>query len=192
VIQNSTIQTAVSQWVAAATGFGNGQILWAGQNAPRPSGAWVSLNFITYRPVGRDWIQILDNEDPEAEVGQEIIHRVLGVREAVLSIQVFAGPSGTAVGDTAPMAILENIVSVSYLPTRLEALNAAGIGIMGFEPIQNIGALLNPATFEPRAAVTCRMQFASKAEEFGTFIEFVELENETTEQSTYIPEDPNP
>ena len=121
-------------------------------------------------------------------IGEEIAHRQRGVREVTLTAQAFAGG---ATGAASAAALLHAAVSSCRLPTRAAALNTAGIGIASFGPVQSLDGWF-AKVFEPRAVLECRFFLSEEVSEFGTFIDYVEVENLTTGVSTYVPEDPLP
>lgn len=184
---NTTVRNAIASWVRLAAGYAVGKVIWEDQDGPRPATPFAALRMTTIRRIGQDWVDVVDAEVPAP--GAEIEHRARGVRIARLQIQAF----GTdAVGDAHPMAILEEILLKAKLPSFKSALQAASVAVIRHDPVRNVGALLNTADTEPRALVDVELSLVSEISETGTFVEFVELENIDTGNSTYVPEDPSP
>jgi hypothetical protein len=183
----TTIEDAFSAWIRAATGLPDARVVWAQQAMPRPAAPYITMRITSLRRIGQDWLQVFDNPAPTP--GNEIIHSSLGQREGTITLQAF-GPAAT--GASSPAALLQAAVAGANLQSRRDALNTAGIGLAGFGPVQSIDGTLGSSVFEPRAIVEARFFLAEETQETGTFIEFVELENLTAGQSTYVPEDPDP
>lgn len=123
-----------------------------------------------------------------ARAGQEILMRSRGQRDCTLNMQCFAAE---ARGNSSAMALLNKVVSGSNLETRRAAFVAAGIGLAKLEGPRFLDGLIG-SIFEPRAILEAKFFLAEEVSEATTFIQYVELENLTTAESTYIPEDPNP
>jgi hypothetical protein len=104
-------------------------------------------------------------------VGQEIRHVVRGPRRYEVELQCFGGPTGV----NAARAILSRVVSRSTLPSSLALCDAAGIGLVGFEPVQVVGAVGNFVKFEPRATTTLAFNLCSSEYEAGTNIVAAEI-----------------
>lgn len=173
------VEDAIHEWVTAGSGLAPGQVIWSQQEGPRPAGAFISLRVMSLRQVGHDWLDVIDVENPEP--GAEVEQRSRGVRELQLGVQAFAGP-GT--GSTSGLSLLNGIVAAANLPTRRDALNAAGVGVLGFGPSQSIDGMLG-TSFEPRAMLDVRLALVSELSELSTYIQSVEVENEATD-ATFI------
>ncbi len=57
-VPNSTIEDAISTWVAAASGL---TVYWEGQDAPRPAAPYISMLLATVDHLGEDWQKTSDN-----------------------------------------------------------------------------------------------------------------------------------
>lgn len=179
-----TIEAALHAWITAASGLST--VVWSGQKSPRPTSAWISLQLLSVREVGADWVDVLDAAVPAP--GAEIEHRARGMRECTLSVQCFGGAAGV----NSATARLEAVRSAARLPTRQAALTAAGVGLSSFGPVQSIGGMLGSSVFEPRATLQIVFYATSEVVELGTFIEFVEVESLDSGESIYVPENPSP
>ena len=107
--------------------------------------------------------------------GAEVLSRLRGPRQAILTLQCFAGaPTGGApTGATSPIAILHDAISSYRLESRETALTAAGIGIGWVESIQSIDGIVNTVRFEPRAIAQVHLHLASEIIETSTYIQIV-------------------
>ena len=163
----SAVLEALRVWVATASGTTT--IFWQ-QEGARPASPYITIR-VTLRRTGQDW---LDVEDAVAPVeGAEIVHYARGTRELAVTLQAYGG---SAVGASAPAALLDLVQAKAILPTARDALNAAGIGLGTFGPIQVVDILRNGDVLEPRAVMEVRGFVASEVFETGTFIETVEAE----------------
>jgi len=107
--------------------------------------------------------------------GAEVIQKLRGPRQAMLTLQCFAGaPTGGApTGTTSPFSILNDAITSYALESRSNALNAAGIGIGHVESIKAIDGIVNTTRFEPRAVATVFLHLASELVETSTYIQTV-------------------
>ncbi len=113
-------------------------------------------------------------------VASELVTKVRGSRRIVLTIQVFAGaPHGAA----SPVALLEAVRTAAALPTRHEALRAAGVGVASFGPILSIDGVVGSSTFEPRGVLDVQINLASEVTEYSNFIETAAITNTLTGQT---------
>lgn len=136
---------------------------------------------------------LVDTEDT-VRAGEEIEYVARGQRTLVLSLQCFAGVTsgevGSPVGASSPRALLEQLRAKSSLPSVRRLLLADGLGLAQFGPVQDIGRGMDETIFEPRAQAEVRLHLMSEVREAGTIIETVELDNEITSTSTWVPEAP--
>lgn len=168
-----TVQDAIVEWVANATGLAPARVWWADQGIPRPEssgGAWISLNPITVASPGHDWVTSEANPTPTP--GRERIRRVQGTRTVQLSIQCF---NGTAVDATNPKALLDDVVLAISLPDQASAFVAAGFGIGDIGPVQTASGVINSTRFEPRATLTVVLHTTAELVGYGTTIDSVEV-----------------
>lgn len=183
----TTVEDAIQLWVRTAAGVSSDRVMWAQQNNPRPVAPFVTLRVTRMRRIGQDWIDVEDNPTPTP--GNEIIHRARGVREMQVSLQCIGGQG---FGTSAPIAILENVISYLRLPTVHDALVAAGVGVARFSQVISIDGVVGSTLFEPRATLDFFAFLAEEVEETGTFIEFVELNRDPDlpPGSFFVPEEP--
>lgn len=184
MISWTTVEDAIVAWVRGATGLPAKRVIWGRQMPARPSGPYIALTITTLRGIGQDGQAM-----QEIDGTQYLLSR--GQRECVVTMQCFGG---TATEDTNPMNYLEMVKCSMVLPTYADALNEAGIGPAEFGPIQSLDGLLSETFLEPRAIGEFRFFLAQDVEDPNSanqYIEFVELENEDTDESTYVPSDPS-
>lgn len=127
--------------------------------------------------------------DETLRVGEELELKTRGPRQAVISVQCFAGAplSGDlAVGNDSPMARLERMIGYADRQSTIAALATAGVGVGAIDPVRSVGGFLGPATFEPRAVMQARLFLASEVEDFGSFVESVQATNSLTGTVTEI------
>jgi hypothetical protein len=279
--------TALVAWVRAGTGLGAANVFFAQQEPDKiPSGAFVTLNEISRRGVGLDWLRrernaltladdvveavdtgadtltltahlyetgdgpvqvtttdtlpggleletdywlIVDDEDTvrlaarfldavadtpvpvditsagtgthtivdtadTLRRGEEIEYVVEGVREIFVSVQAFAGVTsgevGTPVGAASPRALLETLRQRSLLPSVRAGLLTAGLGLADFGDVQDLGAGMDATIFEPRARADVRFIAHTELRETGTIIETIEVDNELSGTSAWLPAAP--
>lgn len=181
----TTVENALVAWVRSGSGLDAEHVFWAQQKRPIPSGRYTTLRVTSIRQVGQDWLDVEDADAPSP--GAEIVHRARGSREVLLSLQCFAG-AGT--GGDAPAMVLDAVQSAARLPSNRDALNAAGVGVLGFGPVQSIDGVVGSSSFEPRATLQARLHLASEVSEFGTWVEVARLDPETplTGAPFYVPD----
>lgn len=126
---------------------------------------------ITLLDAGTGVHTIIDTPSTR-RVGQEIRHVVRGPRRYEVQLQCF---STSPAGVNAARAVLSKVVSRSTLPTPIALLDAAGVGLVGFERVQTVGAVGNFIKFEPRATTTMAFNLCSSEYEAGTNIVAAEV-----------------
>ena len=68
----------------------------------------------------------------------------------------------------------------AHAPRRRAILHGANVGLLEIGGVQNVGAALNAATYEPRASMTARLSLSSFESDTGTVIDAVEFEETVT------------
>ncbi len=131
----------------------------------------------------------LSDTDDTRRQGSEILLYARGMREVTLALQCFGG---SAAGSSSAMALLNAVVGYAELETQRAAFHAAGIGMARFDRVRSLDGMLGATVYESRAILECTFFLAEEVSEQTTYIDYVELENETTETTTFVPEDPNP
>lgn len=175
--RRSLLEDAIFTWVRLASGYAAADIIWSDYEQPRPAGAYLALRISNVRSIGQGWLFVEDAEDPAP--GAEVVTTVWGKRAGTLTIQAIAGdPTGNA----SPAEVLETVRTKSFLPSIRGPLNAAGVGIAEFGPVQTVSGVIGMSAFEPRAIMTAELNMMASAEELGTFIETVEITDEITDE----------
>lgn len=170
----TTVENALAVWARTGSGLASGQVGWWGQGVARPAGQYISISLISIRNPGRDWVTIRNAEDPED--GAEIEHVVAGNRIALIRMQCIGGAT---IGAASCASLLNKVITSQALPTVMAALQAAGIGIGIVSPVTALGGDINQK-FEPRATVDINLFLAEELVGTGTYIETVEVTNDTT------------
>lgn len=104
--------------------------------------------------------------------GAEVTNYARGLRRCRLTIQCFGS---SATGSSDAVGILNDVIAKASLPAYTQALRAAKIGVPSFGGVQNVGAALNSAHFEPRAVVECVFFAPSEVSATGAIVEYVEI-----------------
>lgn len=170
-------ENAIHAWVVATSGLSAERVLWAEQACPLPAdGRYVSLRFLDVRQRGQAGATVRDAASPAP--GAEIEHVVQAVGRATLSVQVFAGlPAGSPLAPSGPRSVADAIRLGSWRPSVRTALNAGGVGILGFSAVQSLDGAAG-GLFEARATMTVELSLVTEIVETGTFIERVQVESE--------------
>ncbi len=176
----TAIEDALRAWVLSASGLDDGRVIWSQQGGPRPDTPFVTLQIFTMKNVGQDWVNVEDADEGEVEM------KARGAREATLVMQCFATD---AVGAAAAAMLLNQIITAARLPSNVDALNAAGVGLARFEPVQTISGVVGSTDWEPRATVSVRFFLAVEVSEPGTYIRSVQLSN-IDDEEFWIPDGP--
>lgn len=112
-------------------------------------------------------------------VGEETRQVVHSYYSATLSVQCYGGP---ATGGFKPNSVLQTVSASSVLPSIRNALEAGGCGIVGTGPVHDVGAVINTATYEPRAAMDVTLWVSSSVFEFAGRIDSVEATVSTDDE----------
>lgn len=180
VVSWTDIEDALRAWVLSASGLEDDHVIWSQQGGPRPSAPFIALQTFTMKNIGQDWVDIEDAAEGEVEM------KARGVREVTLVAQCF---SEDATGAAAAAMLLNQVVSAARLPSNVAALNAAGVGLARFEPVQTISGVIGSTDWEPRATVSVRFFITSELSEPGTYIRSVQLSN-IDDEEFWIPDGP--
>ena len=170
----ATIEDAIVAWVVAGSGIAAGKVIWADQNGERPDAPYIDVR-LDIDSVGQDW---LDTDDAAApSPGAEIDMFSRGVRRLTITLRCFGGP---AIGTVSPRARLDGVRSSRRLPSNVDALRVAGVGVASFSPIQSIGEALNSSKIEPRSMMTIIAFAASEVSETGTYVSDTEITDQVS------------
>lgn len=83
------IEDAFFDWIAAATGLADEQIVWTKQGVLRPATALVSLQLVSVQVHGVD--AHAHTYDADADLNAELTHVVVGPRIGILRVQHYGG-----------------------------------------------------------------------------------------------------
>lgn len=147
------------------------------------------------RAMAGQAIDILDEGTGDHEIstrpttrrqGEELLEYAQGINRIEVQLQCFAqGPTG---GNTA-RAILSRLARRSSLTANGEILNAAGVGLIGFEPIQATRPIVNTTVFEPRAITVAAFHITTEETSVQTVIEQLEVTSGFTGTTYLVPPD---
>lgn len=168
----STIEDKLREWVIFATGFGQGNVIWAEQSpdGTRPTGNLITLKITSLSPVS-DYPEIV--ETMQGTPGAEVILTAKGFKAFTLSLQVFGEPS---TGALAGFSILGQCQSATSLPSVQAIFDSAGISIIDTGVIQNV-TVVNHSKFESRAVCDFKFYCLDEFLDYTTFIETVITED---------------
>lgn len=105
--------------------------------------------------------------------GAELTNYARGNRRVTLTATCF--PPRQCADATEAHAILLDCCAVTGLPSRSDALEAAGIGLSDFGPVTALDGLLDSTRFEPRATMPVVFFTTSETSETGGIIETVNV-----------------
>ena len=143
-----TLKKALHGWAVAQSGYADGKVLWAEQNAPLPSRPCLTMKISSLVQVKEDFATPPDDD------GIAMVH---GDREFTLSIQAFGGE---------PMAVLEILKNSLH---RFEVKQTMPEGLAFVEPlgINSVSELLD-SKYEDRAALDLLCRIPSQFGADGT------------------------
>jgi hypothetical protein len=175
----ASIRAAIMAWVLPASGLANGQIYWADQDAPAPTGNYVALRLPAFLDIGsmHDQNQYIDhsNDMPPPAAGQEIEDINGGTAEMTLSIQAFVTPVVGTISSEGAYTLMNAIKGALFLPDVRDALNDAGLSPFDFGQVQNLAQVAG-GQFEGRAALDVRFYVPETASERVGYITDVNVQ----------------
>jgi hypothetical protein len=178
------IEGAILAWVKAASGLGDEAVFFAHQTGGKPpvvDGMFITISLGDALALGA--VDAVDHSyDDEAPAGEEITLTSRGDRELSISLQCFRGKLS---GNESPRAVLSRVQAALALPSRRDALAAAGVSVFDAGSVRWVPELVETA-FEARALLEVRCYFVESASEKTTFIEAVEVGDQTvTPEKTF-------
>jgi hypothetical protein len=174
------VEAALFTWVQTASGLNANNVIWSDQDFEPPDDDYVTLRLGDLVRVGQDGLtHIFDAGQPN---GEEIEFRTKGVREFVVSVNAFTNQTG---GGTGARALLDKIQAALALPSKRDALNAAGVGVLDEGRVQNLSQL-GAADFVGRATLEVRMMITQTASEKTGYIATAVLVDHTGEPGMQI------
>ena len=165
-IQWPAVRDALQSWVVTGSGFAGDHVIWYGQRdaagnpLPRPSGPYISLMLKNIR-----WKGPADITRYEYNAGSNTYTQVTnGPRLVDFVITCYQGVQVGMQGapDVAPMAVLNDVMTMSGVGNVDDALVAAGIGIGDIDQLEVQGNPINNVQFEARAIGTVKLNLASE------------------------------
>ncbi len=135
---------------------------------------------IAIGPGAGTGVQTLVATDDTVRAGEEVLMVVRANYEATLSVQCYGG---SHVGDTKPMAVLQNVAMRALLPSVRAALEAVDVGVTSVGPINDVGDVISKTTWEPRAHMDVKLWIAAEVSETGTVIDNVDVTFEVADRT---------
>lgn len=127
------IYQAALDWLKAANGLADDEVIRSDQHAPRPELPYATVKVTTYdQQVGTD-------EQIRGENGSKSTVKLRGLRRGQLSVQTFGGVGGW----------IEQARQYLQLPPVRSALHQGGIDFRPQSAIQEVGKVVDPS-YEPR------------------------------------------
>ncbi len=176
------MEDAIVDWIVAATGLDEGQIVWSGQGTAQQAGVWVALRIEGERSIGQPWKETRKVEAPVPLADTEFVHSSTGT--ATLRIECYTG--GLTWQSARPDRVLSRIKNARTLPTVLATLRAANVGLGVPGTVQSAN-YERSTVFEPRAIIEFGLNLIAQASELGTRIEKATITNEVApEPFTFV------
>lgn len=175
-MNETTLQSAIRQWVKDTSGFDDEKVVWAEQDAVRLAPPFITLrlgDLVTLGAVD----EVTTASDESAPGGQEMTQTVIGRRELPVTLQCFGKTEASA------MKILSQVVTSLGLDVHSDPLEEAGISFYQVGPVQNVTALLE-TTYEPRALVELRGYVTEEVSAQTTYIQSARVTNEIADPDT--------
>lgn len=166
------MEDAIVDWVVAASGVAESQIVWSGQGTPQKAGVWIALRVEGEHSMGQPWKQIRKVTNPVPLADTEFVHS--STAAATLRIECYTG--GVAWQLARPDRVLSRIKNARTLPSVLAKLRAGNIGLGVAGSVQSAN-YERSTVFEPRAFLEFGINLIAQASELGTRIEKMEITN---------------
>lgn len=119
----------------------------------------------------------LDDTDDTLRAGQEIKFIQRSLVKALLTLECY---TDVGVGMDMASAILWRVAAKRLLPTPIQILQDANIGISEVTRVRSYGGTQGQYLFEPRASLDVALYLVSEDSEDGTIVERTEITNEDT------------
>ena len=136
---NTTLEQALRDFVVSATGLQN--VIFDGQNGPRPALPFAVISFIAAQPLGR-------SIESQNQINYK--HKSETVHKLTVNIQI---ASLNAVGSNSAMALASNLYSARWIPKISDALRAANIGITDVGTVRLVPTIEFDSVNAPRATL---------------------------------------
>lgn len=144
------------------------QVVWSNQNLPRLKKPFATLHIYSQ----------------QAESMTEIVQgtQLATPMTALMEVQLFG-----EINSEIPADILERVALDISRPTIVEHCAAAGVAIIGFEPIIDLtGVMDDTQTYESRAALDIRFRYTAAVEDDDIVIHAINIEGYTDDKKMDI------
>lgn len=162
------VEDVLLVWVKRATGYADGQVIWAEQSGSRPLDNIVTLKIAGVRNY-TDYPELATDTDDSRPPGTEV--RMTAVIPKIITVTVTAYGSQT-IGNAASYSILSACQTAALLPSVQQVFEDANIAFWQAGSIQNI-SLANHTRFESRAACDFEFYTSDEIVDFAGYIETV-------------------
>lgn len=126
-----------------------------------------AINEVAITPTGGSFPFAIESTAATRRAGHELMQ--VTREDGVLEIGVQLRGAGAT-------ALLRAARLKAQSPRARSFLHAANVGLLEIGAVQNVGAALNAATYEPRASMTVRLSRSAEYVDSSTIIESFELE----------------
>lgn len=181
MIDWKVVEDTFFAWALALSNYAANKIIWKSQNGSDPGGDYITLSLSDMITVGQDCL--INDYDPMRPAGQEYRTRVEGDRDFAIIIETY---TDSTVNDVSGRAVCAHMQTRAQLPGMRAILDGAGISQWDAGTITYLPAI-KEVEFKGRGVLTIRMYVRDQAEEFGTWIEKVEMVDTATGDVIEIP-----
>lgn len=175
---NTDFENAIFDWVKAASGFSDDNILWDSDTNDRnqPLEQHIGLKIVTDEPVGiPEDNHTFDNAAPS---GSEITLSVRIVKEILVRVSVYQGQE---TGLSSARDIVRTIQLKAALPSNRARFTAVGASCFDLGRVFDVPQVID-ADWEARSYFEARFYASDKAEETTTYIQKVRIKNNSTDE----------
>lgn len=154
--------------------------------------ATTYINSMTTVPVVVDLgdagtgVITLESTDDTLRSGEEVVLKARSLLKATLTLECY---TDVGVGMNMATSILWRIHSKRLLPTPIEILQDANIGVVEVGPVRSMNGTMGQYLFEPRAMVDVTIYLASEDSETTTIMESVEISSDDPETAFTVDAD---
>ena len=145
---------------AELLGIAGNKVVWVNQNMPRIQKPYATLHLYS---------QQAEVQEDLRKTGKPGIVNVLVPTTAKLEVQLFGMNGENTAGE------LETLIRKLELPSVVDQCFAARVAFYDAGPVQDITALLDGQTFEPRASVDLSIRYNSMITDDVGYIEEVDI-----------------
>lgn len=166
-------ENALHAWLVSATGLDAAKVVWANQDGPEPTGAFVTLKVLAFTPApGLD--ALVQTYDAGGAAGADLILAVDARRQLSVSVQAF---SPAVTGPTSARALLAKAQAALALPGVRSGFSAARLASFNASGITDVSAV-RETKWQSRASMEVRFHAVDSVSERTTWIATAEVSQE--------------